>query len=56
MFDSLFIMHKKLTTQVRARKRARASARAEVRGKGHAKVRAMGPGLRPEITAVSYRH
>ena len=35
----------KFTTQARAR----ASARTKVRGKGQANLRAMGPGLRPEL-------
>ena len=40
---------RELATQVNTRERDRARARAMVRGKGQAKVRAMDPGLRPEL-------
>ena len=39
----------KLAMQARARERSRASSRAKVRGKGQARVRTMGPGLKPEL-------
>ena len=35
--------------QARARKRSRASTTAKVGGKGQAKVRTMGPGIRPDL-------